>query len=151
MIDVKVDNCERMPVVELEPFQRNLKNLSEESYAQLRDSIKTEGFVAPIFVWENKILDGHQRLRVIEREGWEIDGGVPVVNIKAKDEQEAARTLLSIASSYGRVDAQGLAEMAAHYHIDLMDMPSIDLTNFDYEQFLLDFYADPHELAGETD
>tara|TARA_R100000808_G_scaffold12468_2_gene31034 strand:+ start:3419 stop:4717 length:1299 start_codon:yes stop_codon:yes gene_type:complete len=151
MIEVKVDNCERMPVVELEPFQRNLKNLSEESYAQLRDSIKTEGFVAPIFVWQNKILDGHQRLRVIEREGWEIDGGVPVVKIKAKDEQEAARTLLAIASSYGRVDAQGLAEMAAHYQIDLMDMPSIDLPNFDYEQFLLDFYADPHELAGETD
>ena len=58
MIEVKVDNCERMPVVELEPFQRELKTLSEESYAQLRDSIKTEGFVAPIFVWENKSLFG---------------------------------------------------------------------------------------------
>ena len=151
MIQVNVDGCERMPVQELQPFQRNLKSLSEESYAQLRDSIKAEGFVAPVFVWKNKILDGHQRLRVIEREGWEIDGGVPVVKIKAKDEQEAARRLLAIAGSYGRVDGEGLAEMAAYYKIDLLDMPQIDLPNFDMEQFLLDHYADPNELAGLTD
>ena len=151
MIQVNVDGCERMPAQELQPFQRNLKSLSEESYAQLRDSIKAEGFVAPVFVWKNKILDGHQRLRVIEREGWEIDGGVPVVKIKAKDEQEAARRLLAIAGSYGRVDGEGLAEMAAYYKIDLLDMPQIDLPNFDMEQFLLDHYADPNELAGLTD
>ena len=151
MIEVNVDDCERMPVQELQPFQRELKTLSEEAYGQLRDSIKTEGFIAPIFVWGNKILDGHQRVRVVKREGWEIDGGLPVVKIKAKNEQEAARRLLAIAGSYGRVAAQGLAEMAAYYQIDLMDMPHIDLPNFDYEQFLLDHYADPSELAGETD
>lgn len=151
MIEVKVKDCERIPVSELVPFQRSLKTLSTESYGQLRDSIKNEGFLVPLFVWGNKILDGHQRLRVIQHEGWEIDGGLPVVRIEAETEQDAARALLAIASSYAKPDAQGLAEYAAHYKINLMDLPTIDLPNFDYEQFLLDYYADPQELAGETD
>ena len=151
MIDVKVDNCEMIPLGDLQPFQRDLKTLSEENYERLRDSIKNEGFVAPIFVWKNKILDGHQRLRVIEREGWTFPEGIPVVRIKATTEKEAARLLLHIASSYGRVDGQGLFELASHYDLELPDLPTIDLPNFDYESFLLEHYADPIELAEDLD
>ena len=78
-IPVKCDpahRLERFSSQELEPFQRDLKSLDKEQYNELRDRILESGWLTPVFYWRDgdgiKLLDGHQRLRVVLTEGWEV-------------------------------------------------------------------------------
>jgi len=98
---------DHVPVASIEPFQGDLKELSEREYNKLKKSILENNLIVPFFVWleTNKLLDGHQRQRVFMREGWLID--VPVVYISAKSEQDAKRKLLVISSQYGKVTQEG--------------------------------------------
>ena len=70
---------DHVPVASIEPFQGDLKELSEREYNKLKKSILENNLIVPFFVWleTNKLLDGHQRQRVFMREGWLMD--VPVV------------------------------------------------------------------------
>ena len=125
-------HLKRLPLKDLEPFRGNLKDLPEEQYAKLKASIADEGFMAPVFVWEGKILDGHQRTAVLQREGWKIEGGkVPVVEIQADSEQDAARKLLKLTSAYGKPQAEGVYEFMQAHDLDLGDFASVDLPDFD--------------------
>lgn len=98
-----------VPIDALVPFQGELKELSERQYSKLKKSILTEGIFTPFFVWHDngigRIIDGHQRERVMSREGWQMD--VPVIYIDAANEQEAKRRLLLVSSQYGRVTQEG--------------------------------------------
>lgn len=98
-----------VPIDALVPFQGELKELSEREYSKLKKSILTEGIFTPFFVWQDngigRIIDGHQRERVMSREGWQMD--VPVIYIDAANEQEAKRKLLLVSSQYGRVTQEG--------------------------------------------
>ncbi len=98
---------DHVPVSSLEPFQGELKELSEREYNKLKKSILENGLIVPFFVWleTGKLLDGHQRTRVFTREGWLMD--VPIVYISAASEQDAKRKLLVISSQYGRVTQEG--------------------------------------------
>ncbi len=144
MIPVTCDpegKLDRVPLDELEEFQGNLKSLGKTEYAKLKQSITEKGFIVPCFAWRNgsdkwKLLDGHQRVRVIRTEGWEIDGGIPIVEIAAEDERDAKEKLLAIVSRYGRVEGQGLYEFLDGTGIDLEqwavpDLPDLDLVERD--------------------
>ena len=95
-------------------IQGDLKELTEENYAKLRGRIETKGFDAPLFVWQNAILDGTQRYRVLHRmlaDGWELpDHMVPVCDIEAASLEEAKERLLGYVSQYGTVTDEGLYE-----------------------------------------
>ena len=77
MIPVKCDphgKLDRVALDEIEEFQGNLKSLGVTEYNKLKQSIAEKGFIVPCFAWRNgsskwKLLDGHQRLRVIRKEG----------------------------------------------------------------------------------
>ena len=101
---------DRVSLDEIEEFKGWLKSLNETEYGKLKQSINEKGVIVPCFAWRNgsgkwKLLDGHQRVRVIRTEGWEIDGGIPVVEIVADNERDAKEKLLAIVSRYGRVEA----------------------------------------------
>ena len=131
----------RVDVGELKRFQGDFKTLHKDQYAKLKQSIESKGFFAPIFVWAGHefILDGHQRLSVLEREGWEVEGGIPIVEIEAEDEKDAAEKLLLLSSTYGKVDAQGTYEFVEQFGIDLVDWGLSDLPDFDVEAFGAEF------------
>ena len=139
----------RVAPADLQRFQGGLKTLSRPEYAKLRDSILKYGFFVPVFVWQGQILDGHQRLFVVEKEGWQIEGGVPVVEIQAKDKAEAAEKLLVISSTYGKVDPQGLYEFTEAHDIPLTDFEIPDLPDFNVDKYLAEFYKDEH--PGDPD
>ena len=85
---------DRVPLDQIEPFQGDLKSLSETEYGKLKQSMMEKGFIAPVFAWRNggdkwKLLDGHQRVRILEREKWQIGDGIPVVEISADNEKDA--------------------------------------------------------------
>jgi len=144
---------ERVQARDLIPFQRELKSLDESRYAQLAQSMRRFGFLVPVFVWraangERLILDGHQRLRVLLREGWQVEGGVPVVTVEAETEREAAEKLVVIASQYGAVERQGLYEFGEHYQMDLAEFDLAALPGVEWGEFVAEFYQDGQGAQG---
>ncbi len=144
----------RVPASSLTAFQGTMKELRKEQYEQLKASILSKGFFAPVFVWQDRIVDGHQRLFVLQNEGWEVEGGIPVVDIQADNEKDAAEKLLLLSSTYGKVDNQGLYEFTQLHGIDLRDFTLPDLPDFDVDVFKAEFYGSgppPGEGDGEVD
>ena len=131
----------RVDRAKLKRFQGNLKTLHKDQYGKLKASMQSKGFFAPIFVWAGHefILDGHQRLNVLESEGWDVAGGVPVVEIEAADEKDAAEKLLLLSSTYGKVDPQGVYEFTSGLDIELSDWGLSDLPDFDIGAFDAEF------------
>ena len=114
-------------------FQGNLKTLDPAQAAQARQSIIKHGFTFPVFVWGNKVIDGHQRLFVVRqmlKEGYTI-GPIPVDEIEARDEKEAAEKLLALNSRYGQITQDGFMEFIGRFDLDLGDMPEIHLPELD--------------------
>ena len=141
----------RVPLEKLQRFQGALKSLGEDQYRKLKDSIAKHGFFVPVFVWRNKILDGHQRLLVIEKEKWAVRDGVPVVDIEAETESDAAEKLLLISSTYGKIEPQGLYDFTELHDIPLTVSDLPDLPDFDLEGFKNAFYEEEEEDEGAAD
>lgn len=103
-------NCEGAATQQLDRLtvlQGGLKKLSKKNLERLKKRITTDGFCAPIFIWDHDgalmILDGTQRraaLLALEADGWTVPP-LPVVYIHAEDEATARRILLSVSSQYG--------------------------------------------------
>jgi hypothetical protein len=137
VIAIKCKGSRMAPLSSLEIVQGDLKELSKKNYEKLRQRIEEKGFDAPLFVWQNKILDGTQRFRVLGqmlKEGWELPGGmVPICDIDAVDLQEAKDRLLGYISQYGKLTTEGLHDFMAD--MDLSALDSLDLPDFDLEAF----------------
>lgn len=121
-------------------FQGELKHLPEENYQMLRNEIEHKGFRFPVNVWVdpqgvNHIIDGHQRVRTLERmrdrEGWEVPE-LPISLTFADTEQEAKDAVLAATSQYGVMTDTGLAGFVSKSGLDLSRveksfvLPSID-------------------------
>ena len=159
MIPVTCDpegKLDRVPLDELEEFQGNLKSLGVTEYNKLKQSITEKGFIVPCFAWRNgsskwQLLDGHQRVRVIRKEGWQIDGGIPIVEILADNERDAKEKLLVIIGRYGRIEGQGLYEFLDGTGIDLEEWTVPDLPDLDLESWLDEFMRDPEVPPGDPE
>ena len=159
MIPVTCDpegKLDRVPLDQIEEFQGKLKSLGKTEYAKLKQSITEKGFIVPCFAWRNgsdkwKLLDGHQRIRVIRNEGWEIEGGIPIVEIAATDDRDAKEKLLAIVSRYGRVEGQGLYEFLDGSGIDLEQWAVPDLPDLDLDSWLDEFMRDPEVPPGDPE
>lgn len=113
-IEIKCKASTEIPLEKLVEFQGKLKKLAPKNLDKLKKRILADGFIAPIFVWENegkfKLMDGHQRLAALnslKKDGHEIPP-LPVAMIEAEDEQQARARLLSITSSYGEFNSSEL-------------------------------------------
>lgn len=154
-IPITCKSDQLLPISQLENFQGKLKAIDEQSFNKLKESIIKYGFSFPVFVWGKKILDGHQRLAAVKRlidEGYSIKGDkLPIVDIIAKSEQEAAEKLLLINSRYARIDQSGFDQFVTDFDIDLsgfselLEIPEIDF-NFDVAGAGYDGNTDPDEV-----
>lgn len=132
-----------LPIEEIENFQGELKSIDQTNLNKLKSSIEQYGFSFPIFVWRKKILDGHQRLLAVRsmlEDGEELEGDLlPVVEIEAKDEREAAEKLLLINSRYAKINQSGFDEFIAKFRVNMekfqsmIEIPEIDLTVPDFD------------------
>lgn len=107
-----------MPLSFLTPLQGKLKDLSEANHEKLKKSILKNGFIYPLFVWENPddakiyLIDGHQRFKVLtalKDEGYSIPQ-LPVVEIPADSEADAKQKLAMAASTFGSFNQEGVKE-----------------------------------------
>lgn len=143
-----------LPINEIENFQDQLKTIDDSELEKLKQSILKYGFSFPLFIWQNKLLDGHQRLtavkNLINNDDIEIDGGkLPVVFIDAEDEKEAAEKLLLINSRYAKITQNGFESFVERYNVNLPDfsgllvipeieinIPQIDFPDEDPEEWI---------------
>lgn len=129
--------CEGATLVsldELTDLQGNLKDLSEQNYVKLRNSITQFGFSFPILMWidpENKkwIIDAHQRIRTLKKMQEEgiIIPRLPADIVHAKDKNEAKKKLLLLNSRYGKMTREGFDEFSVDLEdmSDLLELPEI--------------------------
>lgn len=157
IIQITCVGAESIPIESLSLFQGNLKTLSEPQFKKLKASIIKHGFSFPVFIWKSKknnyIIDGHQRLFVLQKmieEGWHIkDNRVPVVWIEAKDQKQAKEKILLAASQFGKIDIEGLYEFVEIEGLDFQELKEIvDIPNIN-----LDYIFGPPEkkLKKERD
>jgi hypothetical protein len=123
-IIIKCKAHETLPIDRILEFQGKLKKLPKEKRDKLQGSICEEGFIAPLFVWDDqgnyRLLDGHQRLTTLlymREKGWDIPA-LPVVLIEADNEQDAKEKLLHITSQYGEFSIVGFDEFVKGCEID---------------------------------
>ena len=138
MIKVTCDCKTMLPISEIEAFQGKLKSIDEENFNKLKKSILKYGFSFPIFVWNKKILDGHQRLAAVKKlisDGEQVKGDrLPVVSIQARDEKEAAEKLLLINSRYAEINQSGFELFVEQFEIDIVDLGNlIDIPDIEIE------------------
>lgn len=121
---------------EIEPFQGELKDLTQDNYDKLLASIEKHGFFLPIFVWQNDghnyCLDGHGRLRVLNKEKMEFDNSghdIPVVFIEADNIKDAKEKLLKITSQYQHITQEGLDQYIAE--AELPEVEIYEAVHFD--------------------
>lgn len=139
-ISITCKTGELLEIAKLERFQGDLKEITPEAMDKLKASIIKYGFSFPIFVWQTKILDGHQRLEAAKqliKYGYMLKGGkLPVVQIEADSDQEAAEKLLLINSRYAQMTQAGFDAFVTDFDIDLsgfsglLEIPEID---FDFD------------------
>lgn len=146
-IQIKCKGADALYIDQIEPFQGNLKDLSEENYKKLKKEILELGFSEPVSVWahNNKflLLNGHQRHRALlqmKKEGFEIPK-IPVSFVEAKDIKEAKKKVLALTSQYGEITKQGLYEFMNEAEISMPELsdsfrfPEINLDVFKLEFF----------------
>ena len=150
-----VNNCNAniAHIDEIIPFQGTLKSLSKTNYEKLKSQIIKLGFSSPIHIWCDPVslkqycLDGHQRLATVKQmrqEGYKMDY-VPVVLIKCKDKKEAKEKVLSLASTYGKAESDGLYEFMHEAGLSLEEIGNIALPEIDLEEFNSEYFSFPEE------
>jgi DNA modification methylase len=146
----------RIPRSDLHPFQGELKELQRDEYDKLKASIEAEGFFEPVEIWTDEagkhwIIDGHQRLFVCEKEGWELGDDIPTRPMPADDREHAARRLLALNSRFGRMTGQGLYEFMHSFEIDPSELDKFSLSDIDMDSFKLEFFEDNQVPPGDED
>jgi hypothetical protein len=113
----------------LEPFQGDLKILSEEAYEKIKSSIVKFGFMEPISTWEDQgrlyILNGHQRLAAVKRmiENEKFDPvELPINIIKAKSYKDAKLRVLALTSEYGTMTQDGAVNFLADLDVSIDEL-----------------------------
>ena len=125
-------------------LQGELKEMTKTSYQQLRQSLITNGFIAPFHLWQDEkgsiwILDGHHRKKVmeeLEKEGYKIPVELPGIWVDCKSKKEALGLLIVYSSIYAKITEDGFYEMLMKNKIDLLDLkPMIEIPDFNLNKF----------------
>lgn len=143
-IEITCQTKEYLPFDQLKNFQGDLKKTTPARLEKLKNSIKQFGFSFPVFVWQEYILDGHQRIeavRALIQSGHTI-GNIPIVRISAEDKEQAAQKLILINSRYADIWQDGFDKFIKNFDVDLdfcnqyFDLPDININPISDEREL---------------
>jgi len=150
--------CQGATTIELDEMtelQGSLKDLNEDGYIKLRDSILKYGFSFPVIFWQDPadgvkwIIDAHQRKRALtqmrDEEGYTIPP-LPAVPIQATSRVQAKEKLLMLNSRYGKITREGFDEFIDEVGFEVnesdlegfFDIPEVQMWNAGQVQDLAD-------------
>ena len=145
----EIDALQYVELEKLNPFQGSLKEIKPEALEALIQNILEFGFSSPCLVWKNDgkyhILDAHMRklaLETLKERGIKVPDKIPCVLIKAKDEKEAKKKILSLSSNYGHHTKRGLQDFFIDNEIKPEDV-KLNFLEFDTNDVLLTDEDDP--------
>ncbi len=148
-IKITCKGQKHLPIDQLKAFQGALKELSESEYEKLKRSILKYGFSFPVFVWQDFMLDGHQRIFTVNKllqEGYTISD-IPLVEIEAKDKTEAAEKLLVLNSHYAKITDEGLYGFINEMDVNFSNLvDNLELPDFDMDGFLEGYISTVDEI-----
>jgi DNA modification methylase len=138
----------RVKVIDINPAAYNPRVMSESELQKLNNVMKENGLVTPL-VWNEQtgnLVDGHQRLRVLIKEGIE-EVDVSVVNLPLLKEKALNLALNRIK---GEWDDEKLAILMNEFS-KLSDF-DIGLTGFDLPEMseIIDKYSKPNDDQFDT-
>lgn len=140
------------PIDKLKNFQGELKELRKDEFEKLKRSILKHGFSFPVFVWGDFLMDGHQRVFVVGKlleDGYTI-GDIPVVEIDAKNEKEAAEKLLLLNSRYAKITDDGLYEYLNNFELDISELKvDLELPEINLDRFMARYFEDENTDNAE--
>jgi hypothetical protein len=160
-ISIKCQGAIDLDISELNPFQDDLKDLTNENAEKFKAELIHHGFSEPISVWRNQekwfVLNGHQRLKTLSlmrAEGWKVPS-VPCSIIEASSESEAKEKVLALASQYGEVTNHGLLSYIQNNQINLsylenIRLPEINLDSFKQVSFIANNNSDKSQSETEV-
>jgi DNA modification methylase len=153
-IAIACTGAKNMQVDQFKAMQGELKTISPDNLDKLKKRILKYGFDAPIFVWGNYILDGHQRLVAIQSlidEGYQLPKSeLPVCEIKAKNMADAKKRLLGYISQFGHITAEGLDIFVEGLELSEISQ-EIDLPGFVLDSGIGDNPEGPKDVAPRMD
>ena len=130
IIQIRTEGLPMKKISEFVALQGGLKVMDERRLNKLIENIIQNGFIAPVFIWQGQIVDGHQRLKALSKliekgyalayKGENVKDMVPYVTINAKDKQEAAKFILTYNSQYGQI--VGLDEFLNDFKLNWDDI-----------------------------
>lgn len=120
-------------------YQGGFKKDRPDLIEKLKKRITEDGFISPIFIWQNapggkpQILDGHQRLKALdalESDGFTLeDDKVPTVGIIAANDKEAWESIFSYNRQFSEIDADIAIQISQDLDIDLGEhLPEYNFT-----------------------
>lgn len=123
----------------------DFKDLNPDARRRLKNSILTNKFTQPFYVWQEPdtgdiyCLDGKHRTLILEeliKEGIQVPELLPATFIHCVDIKEAAELVLIYSSIYAKTSEQGLFDFIKMYELDPDDLKmSIDIPGIDALQF----------------
>ena len=127
VINIKTENLPFKDIEELSGLQsEGFKVMDKNRLNRLQQNLIENGFISPLFIWGEYIIDGNQRLFALKsliQQGYRLfykdkDMGnkVPYISIQAKDRQEAAKFVLAYNSQFGEI--VGLKEFLNEFKLD---------------------------------
>lgn len=132
LIEIRTEGVPLKDITEFKELQGNLKIMDKNRLDRLMQNIISNGFIAPVFIWQGQIVDGHQRLKALNElfkqgyiltyKGKSVGNKVPFVTINAKDKTEAGKFILTYNSQYGEI--VGLDEFLNNFNLNWEDIDS---------------------------
>lgn len=112
LVRVNIKGMINARITDLNPFQEDIKILTDENYERFKAEILEDGFSFSPHVFVDAdgklwILDGHQRYSCLTRmiaEGYSVPI-IPCMEVEADDLEHARRLVLAAASQYGTFKA----------------------------------------------
>ena len=118
MIKINCESESTLKLIDMVPFQGNLKKRTPQDIAELTESLKSEGLMMPFAIWKHEdklfLLDGHGRKEALVKMAVDepaiLNEEWPVIYVNADTEDDARKALLQITSSYGKITKQGVKQ-----------------------------------------
>jgi len=124
VIEIKCGYDKLYQYKELTQSQGKLKTITKDATQKLINSIKNNGVVFPIYVWQHKgknwIIGGHHRSSVIfnlQKAGYKI-AGIPAIHIQAKTMDEAKKFVLLDSAQYAAIDKKNFGDFLGELKLD---------------------------------
>ena len=136
-MQIKIPKKPAVKWAELVDIQGTVKTIDDVSINKMIESLRQNGFCDPFLYWFNpatkeKIcIGGNQRLKALkemQKAGDDIPENLPGLPIKADNEFEAKKILLSLASTFGRINKKDLDKFIEVSELDPVEIDSV--TNF---------------------